>query len=77
MFLKILSIKFHENPSSRSRVVPCVQTDGHDEASSRHKKECKVVGTCSAHCREIPTEMECFKIRDGQGEYASADYLLY
>ena len=33
-------IKFHQNPSSRSRVVPCERTadrrtDGHDEANSR------------------------------------------
>jgi len=26
---------FHENPSSGSRVVPCGQTDRHDEANSR------------------------------------------
>ena len=33
------NIKFHENPCSVSRVVPCVRTDGraagHDEANSR------------------------------------------
>ena len=29
------NIKFHENPSSGSRVVPCGQTDRHDEAKSR------------------------------------------
>ena len=28
------NIKFHENTSSGSRVVPCGQTDGHDEANS-------------------------------------------
>ena len=32
---KRLNTKFHQNPSSGSRVVPCGQTDGHDEASSR------------------------------------------
>jgi len=26
------NIKFHENPSSGRRVVPCWRTDGHDEA---------------------------------------------
>jgi hypothetical protein len=26
-FRKILNIKFHENPSSRSRIVPCGRTD--------------------------------------------------
>ena len=29
------NIKFHENPSSGSRVVPCGQTDRHDDANSR------------------------------------------
>ena len=36
---KYSDIKFHENPSSGSRVVPCGRTDGrtdrHDEANSR------------------------------------------
>ena len=27
IFEKVLDIKFNENPSSGSRVVPCVQTD--------------------------------------------------
>ena len=36
-FLVIFSknIKFHENPSSGSRVVPCGRTDRHDDANSR------------------------------------------
>jgi hypothetical protein len=29
---------FHENPSSGSRVVPCGQTDRHDEANSRFSR---------------------------------------
>ena len=33
--LKNSNIKFHQNSSSRSRVVPCGRTDGHDEANSR------------------------------------------
>jgi hypothetical protein len=33
-FEKSSNIEFHENVSSRSRVVPCGQTDGHDEAKS-------------------------------------------
>ena len=28
IFEKYSNIKFHENPSSKSRVVPCGQTDG-------------------------------------------------
>jgi hypothetical protein len=32
------SIKFRQNPSSGSRVVPCWRTDGHDKASSRFSK---------------------------------------
>jgi len=34
IFEKYSNIKFHENPSSGSRVVPCGQTD-YDEANSR------------------------------------------
>jgi hypothetical protein len=30
-------MKFHENPSSRSRVVPCRRTDRHDEASCKFR----------------------------------------
>ena len=39
-FRKILKkIKFHKNPSSGRRVVPCrVQTDRHDEANSSFSK---------------------------------------
>jgi hypothetical protein len=29
------NIKFYQNPSSVSRVIPCGRTDGHDEANSR------------------------------------------
>jgi len=29
------NIKFRENPSSGSRVVPCGRTDRHDETNSR------------------------------------------
>jgi hypothetical protein len=34
IFEKFSYIKFHENPSTEDQVVPCGQTDGHDEASS-------------------------------------------
>jgi hypothetical protein len=34
IFGKVLNIKFHQNPSIGSRVVPCGQT-GHDEANNR------------------------------------------
>jgi hypothetical protein len=42
---KSSNVKFHENPSSRSRVVPCGRagrrTDGHDEANSRFSQFCE------------------------------------
>jgi hypothetical protein len=43
VFEKYSNIKFHENPSSGSLVVPCGQTDGrradrHDEVNSRFSK---------------------------------------
>ena len=34
IFEKSSNIKFHENPSSGSRVVPFPRTDRHDEANS-------------------------------------------
>jgi len=35
IFEQCSNIKFHENPYSRSRVVPCGQTDRHDETNCR------------------------------------------
>jgi len=40
IFEKYSDIKFHENPSSGSRVVPCGQTD-YDEANSRYSQFCE------------------------------------
>jgi hypothetical protein len=45
IFEKYSDIKYHGNPSSRSRVVPCGrkdgQTDGYDEANSRCSQFCE------------------------------------
>jgi hypothetical protein len=45
IFEKFLNIKFHENPSSGRRSVPCGQTDrrtdGHGEANSRFSQFCE------------------------------------
>jgi len=42
IFEKYLNIQFYENPTSGSRVVPYVRTDGrtdrHDEANSRFSR---------------------------------------
>ena len=35
IFIKTSNVKFHENPSSGCRVVPCGRTDRHNEANSR------------------------------------------
>jgi hypothetical protein len=40
IFEKSSNAKFHENPSSGSRVVPCERTDKHDEAS-RFSQSCE------------------------------------
>jgi hypothetical protein len=37
---KYENIKFHENPSSGIRLVPCGRTDKHDEAKSRFTQCC-------------------------------------
>ena len=34
-------VKLHENPSSRSQVVPCGQQDRHDEANGRFSQLCQ------------------------------------
>ena len=38
---KYSNIKFHENPSSTSRVVLCGQTDRHDKANRRFSQICE------------------------------------
>jgi hypothetical protein len=35
------NIKFHENPSSTSRVVPCGRTDRRDKANRRFSQICE------------------------------------
>jgi hypothetical protein len=34
VFKKALKYKFHKNPPSESRVVPCGRTDGHTEMTN-------------------------------------------
>jgi len=41
IFEKSSIIKLHEYPFSRSRVVPCGQTDRHDEANSCFSQYCE------------------------------------
>jgi hypothetical protein len=41
IFTKYSNIKFHEYPSSGSRVVPCERTDRHDEANSSSSQFCE------------------------------------
>jgi len=41
IFEKYSDIKFHENLSSESGVVPCGRTDGRDEADSRFSQFCE------------------------------------
>ena len=36
MFKKYSNVKFHENPSSESRVVPWGRTDGHTDVQECH-----------------------------------------
>ena len=42
IFIKFSDIKFRQNPFSGSRVVPCWQTDRHDEANNRSSQFPKV-----------------------------------
>jgi len=41
IFQKCKNIKFHENPSSGSRVVACGRTDRHDEVNSNFSQFCE------------------------------------
>jgi len=41
VFEESSNIKFHENPSNGSRVVPCGRTDGHEEANSHFLQFCE------------------------------------
>jgi len=41
MFEKFSNIKFHDNPSSGSWVVPCGWTDRLDETNSRFSQFCE------------------------------------
>jgi len=41
IFEKYSNIKFHENPSRGSRVVPRGRTDRHDEVNSRFSQFCE------------------------------------
>ena len=40
-FEEYSDVKFDENPSGGSRVVPCGETDKHDEANSHFSKFCE------------------------------------
>jgi hypothetical protein len=40
VFGKSSNMKYNENPSGGSRVVPCGRTDGNDEANSHFSQFC-------------------------------------
>jgi len=50
IFEKYSNIKFHKNPTSGSRVVPCGWTDRHDEANSLFSQFCEHVYWDSRVC---------------------------
>jgi hypothetical protein len=41
IFEKYPNIKFHENPTSDSQIVPCGWTDRHDEANTHFLQFCE------------------------------------
>jgi len=43
IFEKYPNIKFHENPFSRSRVIPCGQTERHEEGNSGFPQFCESI----------------------------------
>ena len=57
-FEKILNMTFQENPSSETRVVPCGQTDRHDEANSHFSQFCERASKrvkCGASTKTLTT----------------------
>jgi hypothetical protein len=60
IFQRYSNTKFHENPSSRSRVVLCGQTDGHDEAHSRYSQFCYRASKRNAKSMVADTFLEWF-----------------
>jgi hypothetical protein len=42
IFAKFSNIKFHEDPCSGSRAVPCARTDAHDVANTRSSQFCEM-----------------------------------
>jgi len=60
IFKKYSNVKFHNNPSSGSRVVPYGRTDGHDEAISRFFL--MFMGPCIVIIFYIPTRCTCHRV---------------
>jgi hypothetical protein len=64
-------MKFHQNPSSGSPVVPCGQTDkrtdGHDEANSHFLQFCerayKTICTCMIYCNILSASNFIYKFQ--------------
>ena len=54
------NIKFHENPSSGSRVVPCGRTDGYDEDNSGISQFCEILVRPSQRVTEVCTRLVPF-----------------
>jgi len=56
IFEKYSNIKFHENPSSGSRVVPCGQTDGRTDRWTGEKIDMTKLIVASRICAEESKE---------------------
>ena len=60
IFEKYSNVIFHENPSSGSRVVPCEQTDGNDDAYCSLAGAPKNCAFCP-HCIYVFCVYTCFR----------------
>jgi len=60
IFEKHRNVKFHENPSSGSRVVPCGQTDRHNEANCHFSQFCERGYKTTAQIR--PNVLHTFRL---------------
>ena len=77
IFEKSSNIKFHENPSSESRVVPCEQTK---RQTDRRNEDNPCFNNSTKALKHLPVEGTCFEyqvtcvIRTGRFFYQYPDY---
>jgi hypothetical protein len=70
---KISNIKFHENPSSESRFVPCGRTDGHRDRQT----VCAEGPKRSQNCSRVFKMQLLIRIQKVPPKYGNVDYFIF